>query len=175
MWSTSSVDVIKSALCPDHVFSVNILNHIFCLPLSLLQTTFLTVFLTSENIFSGNLYHSFTFLSGTVRIWHANTYRLETTLNYGLERVWAVASQKGSNNVAFGYDEGSILIKVHCHLFIYKFCLKTAFQNFYSLKDKESRITFLQSLESCHCPMYWCYCSWKVLARPSISPVIKIP
>lgn len=49
---------------------------------------------------------------GTVRIWHANTYRLETTLNYGLERVWAIASQKGSNNVAFGYDEGSILIKL---------------------------------------------------------------
>ncbi|XP_071840387.1 coatomer subunit beta'-like [Apostichopus japonicus] len=49
---------------------------------------------------------------GTVRIWHANTYRLETTLNYGLERVWGIASQKGSNNVAFGYDEGSILIKL---------------------------------------------------------------
>ena len=49
---------------------------------------------------------------GTVRIWHANTYRLESTLNYGLERVWTVACQKGSNNVALGYDEGSIIIKV---------------------------------------------------------------
>lgn len=49
---------------------------------------------------------------GTVRIWHANTYRLESTLNYGLERVWTIACQKGSNNVALGYDEGSIIIKL---------------------------------------------------------------
>nr|XP_039250416.1 coatomer subunit beta'-like isoform X2 [Styela clava] len=49
---------------------------------------------------------------GTVKIWHANTYRLETTLNYGLERVWCISSLKGSNNVALGYDEGSILIKL---------------------------------------------------------------
>ncbi|OAY67498.1 Coatomer subunit beta'-1 [Ananas comosus] len=33
---------------------------------------------------------------GTVRIWHATTYRLENTLNYGLERVWAVGYIKGS-------------------------------------------------------------------------------
>jgi len=49
---------------------------------------------------------------GTVKIWHANTYRLETTLNYGLERVWSIGVLKGSNNVALGYDEGAILIKV---------------------------------------------------------------
>ncbi|XP_060578773.1 coatomer subunit beta'-like isoform X2 [Ruditapes philippinarum] len=48
----------------------------------------------------------------TVRIWHANTYRLESTLNYGLERVWTIACQRGSNNVALGYDEGSIIIKL---------------------------------------------------------------
>lgn len=62
---------------------------------------------------------SLTVLAGTVRIWHANTYRLESTLNYGLERVWTIACQRGSNNVAVGYDEGSIIIKVSCwaHLF----------------------------------------------------------
>ncbi|KAK2184091.1 hypothetical protein NP493_283g04003 [Ridgeia piscesae] len=49
---------------------------------------------------------------GTVRVWHANTYRLESTLNYGLERVWTVVCRKGSNNVALGYDEGSIMIKL---------------------------------------------------------------
>ncbi|CAL8119369.1 unnamed protein product [Orchesella dallaii] len=48
---------------------------------------------------------------GTVRLWHANTYRLENTLNYGLERVWTIACLKGSNNVAVGYDEGSIMLK----------------------------------------------------------------
>ncbi|RWS08200.1 vesicle coat complex COPI: beta', partial [Dinothrombium tinctorium] len=49
---------------------------------------------------------------GTVRIWHLNTYRLESTLNYGLERVWTISSLKGSNAVAIGYDEGSIIIKL---------------------------------------------------------------
>jgi coatomer subunit beta' len=43
---------------------------------------------------------------GTVRIWHAGTYRLESSLNYGLERVWTVSCMRGSNNVALGL--------VHC-------------------------------------------------------------
>ncbi|XP_050309549.1 coatomer subunit beta' [Anthonomus grandis grandis] len=49
---------------------------------------------------------------GTVRVWHANTHRLESSLNYGFERVWAITCLKGSNNVAIGYDEGSIMVKV---------------------------------------------------------------
>ena len=49
---------------------------------------------------------------GTVRIWHAGTYRLESSLNYGFERVWTISSMKGSNNVAIGYDEGSVMVKV---------------------------------------------------------------
>nr|CAG4638264.1 EOG090X01FO [Cyclestheria hislopi] len=49
---------------------------------------------------------------GTVRVWHSNTYRLETTLNYGLERVWTICCLPGSNNIALGYDEGSIMIKL---------------------------------------------------------------
>ena len=49
---------------------------------------------------------------GTVKIWHSSTYRLETTLNYGLERVWSIAHLRGSNDVAIGYDEGSVMIKV---------------------------------------------------------------
>lgn len=49
---------------------------------------------------------------GTVRIWHANTHRLESSLNYGFERVWTICCFRGSNNVALGYDEGSILVKV---------------------------------------------------------------
>uniref|UniRef100_A0A5S6QEB8 Coatomer subunit beta' n=1 Tax=Trichuris muris TaxID=70415 RepID=A0A5S6QEB8_TRIMR len=48
----------------------------------------------------------------TVRIWHGNTYRLETTLNYGLDRVWVLYALKGHNTVAIGYDEGSIIIKL---------------------------------------------------------------
>ena len=49
---------------------------------------------------------------GTVRIWHAATYRLENTLNYGMERVWTIACLKGSNKVAIGYDDGTIMIKI---------------------------------------------------------------
>lgn len=49
---------------------------------------------------------------GTVRVWHLNTYRRESTLNYGLERVWTICCLKGSNSVAIGFDEGSIIIKL---------------------------------------------------------------
>ncbi len=49
---------------------------------------------------------------GTVRIWHSTTYRLENTLNYGMERVWALSYVKGSNSVAIGYDEGAVQIKI---------------------------------------------------------------
>ncbi|KAF7654081.1 hypothetical protein LDENG_00074710 [Lucifuga dentata] len=49
---------------------------------------------------------------GTIRVWHSNTYRLENTLSYGLERVWCLCGQCGSNSVAMGYDEGSIIIKL---------------------------------------------------------------
>ncbi|ACO68820.1 predicted protein [Micromonas commoda] len=49
---------------------------------------------------------------GTLRIWHSLTYRLENTLNYGLERVWAIAVMKGSNSVSVGYDEGTVMFKI---------------------------------------------------------------
>lgn len=49
---------------------------------------------------------------GTVRIWHSNTFRLENTLNYGMERVWAMSTLRGSNDVAFGFDEGAICVKL---------------------------------------------------------------
>ncbi|XP_028091588.1 coatomer subunit beta'-1-like isoform X1 [Camellia sinensis] len=49
---------------------------------------------------------------GTVRIWHATTYRLENTLNYGLERVWVVGCMKGSRRVVIGYDEGVLMVKI---------------------------------------------------------------
>jgi len=49
---------------------------------------------------------------GAVRIFHANTFNLENTLNYGMERVWAIACKKGSSRVGLGYDEGSAMIKL---------------------------------------------------------------
>ena len=49
---------------------------------------------------------------GTVKLWHSNTYRLESTLDYGLERVWCVAYKKSGNDVAIGYDEGAVVVKL---------------------------------------------------------------
>lgn len=49
---------------------------------------------------------------GTARIWHSSTYRLEATLNYLLERCWSIAALKGTNNVAIGYDSGTVVIKL---------------------------------------------------------------
>ncbi|WFD42995.1 Coatomer subunit beta' [Malassezia psittaci] len=49
---------------------------------------------------------------GTVKLWHANTYRLESTLDYGLERAWCIAYQKNKNDIALGYDEGSVVVKL---------------------------------------------------------------
>lgn len=49
---------------------------------------------------------------GAVRMWHATTYRAETTLNYGLERAWALAALKSSNKLAIGYDEGTIVLRL---------------------------------------------------------------
>ena len=49
---------------------------------------------------------------GTVKIWHATTYRLENTLNYGMERVWSISTVRGSNAVAVGYDEGCVMLKM---------------------------------------------------------------
>ncbi|KAF2489312.1 Coatomer, beta' subunit [Lophium mytilinum] len=47
---------------------------------------------------------------GTVKIWHANTYRLEQSLNYGLERAWCVSYQRGKNGIAFGFDDGAVVV-----------------------------------------------------------------
>ena len=63
------------------------------------------------------------YVVGTVRIWHANTYRLETTLNYGLERVWFICQMRGSNDVAIGYDEGSVMIKVRIIIHVCMLCM----------------------------------------------------
>ncbi|KAK9847959.1 hypothetical protein WJX84_002296 [Apatococcus fuscideae] len=49
---------------------------------------------------------------GSVRVWHSTTYRLENTLNYGMERLWAIGYVRGSNSVALGFDEGTVMIKI---------------------------------------------------------------
>ncbi|XP_021806012.1 coatomer subunit beta'-3-like [Prunus avium] len=50
---------------------------------------------------------------GNIHIWNATTFRLENKLNYALERVWAIGHLKGSNKVAFGFDKGTIVVKMN--------------------------------------------------------------
>ena len=49
---------------------------------------------------------------GTIKLWNSGTYRLENTLSYALERAWCVALRKSSNDVAVGFDEGVVVLKV---------------------------------------------------------------
>ena len=49
---------------------------------------------------------------GNVNIWNVNNFKLEKTLSYGLDRVWALHCPKESNYVAIGYDEATVVIKV---------------------------------------------------------------
>ena len=49
---------------------------------------------------------------GTVRIWQATTYRPEATLNYGMERAWALAASPEANKLAIGFDEGCVCIEI---------------------------------------------------------------
>ena len=44
--------------------------------------------------------------------WNSGTYRLETTLSYALEHAWCIAVRQGANDVAFGYDEGLVAVKL---------------------------------------------------------------
>jgi len=49
---------------------------------------------------------------GTVRLWQSTTYRAESTLNYGMERAWALAATKESNMLACGFDEGTVVVEL---------------------------------------------------------------
>lgn len=49
---------------------------------------------------------------GTVRFWNSNTFKLEKSVNYGLERVWCVGIMAKSNLVAVGCDSGYVVIKL---------------------------------------------------------------
>ncbi|KAK9244424.1 coatomer WD associated region-domain-containing protein [Lipomyces tetrasporus] len=48
----------------------------------------------------------------TVKVWNASTYKLEQTTNYGLERAWCVSYRKGTNAIAVGFDEGSVVMRM---------------------------------------------------------------
>lgn len=49
---------------------------------------------------------------GTIKIWNSGTYRLEQSLNYGLERAWCVSHQRGMQGIAVGFDDGAVVVKL---------------------------------------------------------------
>lgn len=49
---------------------------------------------------------------GTVRFWNSNTFKLEKSVNYSLERVWCIGILQKSNLIAVGCDTGYVLIKL---------------------------------------------------------------
>ncbi|KAI9221346.1 coatomer WD associated region-domain-containing protein [Blastocladiella britannica] len=49
---------------------------------------------------------------GTIKVWNATTWKLEHSLNYGMERVWSLAVVKGSSTIAAGYDEGCVVLNL---------------------------------------------------------------
>lgn len=48
----------------------------------------------------------------TIKIWNSNTYKLEKTLNYRMERAWCVSTKKNSSLLSVGFDTGHIVIQL---------------------------------------------------------------
>lgn len=46
----------------------------------------------------------------SVKLWHSTTFRLESTLNYGMDRAWSQSCLPGSKVIALGYDEGTLVL-----------------------------------------------------------------
>lgn len=49
---------------------------------------------------------------GKVNVWNSVTYALETNINYGLDRPWAIHAVRNSNYVALAYDEATVVIRI---------------------------------------------------------------
>ncbi|RAL58979.1 hypothetical protein DID88_009270 [Monilinia fructigena] len=49
----------------------------------------------------------------TIKLWDWDKgWKLEQSLNYGLERAWCVSYQRGKQGVAVGFDEGAVVVKM---------------------------------------------------------------
>ena len=47
-----------------------------------------------------------------INVWNSSSFKIATQLPYGLKRVWSIAAVPETNAVAFGFDEGTIVIKI---------------------------------------------------------------
>ena len=47
-----------------------------------------------------------------IHLWNSQTYKEVNQLNYGLKRIWSINAAPETNAVAFGFDEGTVVIKI---------------------------------------------------------------
>ena len=47
-----------------------------------------------------------------IHMWNSQTYKHVNQLNFGLKRIWAMSAVPENNAVAFGFDEGTVVIKI---------------------------------------------------------------
>lgn len=48
----------------------------------------------------------------TIKLWNARSYKLEQTLNYGMQRAWCVCPKPNSSVVAFGLETGGLVLRM---------------------------------------------------------------
>lgn len=49
---------------------------------------------------------------GTIMLWSAITYECLKVISYGLERAWCVSHQHETRALAFGFDDGAVVVKI---------------------------------------------------------------
>ena len=47
-----------------------------------------------------------------INVWSSTTYKQVNQLSYGLKRIWSISAVPETNAVAFGFDEGTVVIKI---------------------------------------------------------------
>ncbi|SBT70834.1 coatomer subunit beta, putative [Plasmodium malariae] len=47
-----------------------------------------------------------------VKIWNSSMFKLESTLNYNMDRCWSLSAKKTKNDLCIGYDEGLVVIQI---------------------------------------------------------------
>ena len=47
-----------------------------------------------------------------VKLWNSSIFNLESTLAFGFERCWTMASHPRNNRIALGFDQAMLIIEV---------------------------------------------------------------
>lgn len=47
-----------------------------------------------------------------IHMWNTQTFKHVHQMNFGLKRIWSISAVPENNAVAFGFDEGTIVIKI---------------------------------------------------------------